>query len=96
MKGLTPLAGPTAAVAADLAASRMDIETGVGVSANWLAWPYGFATDELDSLSREVGFRGTVSLYPEAFTVSDTTLQVGRFALTAKSTLSHIANVFPR
>jgi len=96
MKGLTPLAGPNAAVAADLAASRMDIETGVGTSADWLAWPYGFATDELDSLSRKVGFRGTVSLYPEAFTVSDTTLQVGRFALTAKSTLSHIANVFPR
>jgi peptidoglycan/xylan/chitin deacetylase (PgdA/CDA1 family) len=93
--GLAPLEGPDGAVAADLISSRMDIEAGVGTSADWLAWPYGFATDELDSLSREVGFRGTVSLYPEAFTVRDTTLQVGRFALTAKSTLSHIANVFP-
>jgi len=94
--GQAPLAGPYAAVAADLVSSRMDIEAGVGTSADWLAWPYGFATDELDSLSREVGFRGTVSLYPEAFTARDTTLQVGRFALTAKTTLSHIANVYPR
>ena len=94
--GLVPLTGPYAAVAADLVSSREDIEAGVGTSADWLAWPYGFATDELDSLSREVGFRGTVSLYPEAFTVRDTNLQVGRFALTAKTTLSHIANVYPR
>ncbi|MCK9996116.1 MAG: polysaccharide deacetylase family protein [Candidatus Krumholzibacteria bacterium] len=94
--GLSPLTGPNAAVAEDLVSSRVDIEAGVGTSANWLAWPYGFATDELDSLSRKVGFRGTVSLYPEAFTVRDTTLQVGRFALTAKSTISHIANIFPR
>ena len=94
--GLAPLAGPNAAVAADLVSSRVDIEAQVGNSADWLAWPYGFATDELDSLSRKIGFRGTVSLYPQAFTVRDSTLQVGRFALTAKSTLSHIANVFPR
>ncbi len=94
--GLAPLAGPNGPVAADLVSSRVDIEAGVGTSADWLAWPYGFATDELDTLSREVGFRGTVSLFPEAFTVRDTTLQIGRFALTAKSTLSHIANLFPR
>ncbi len=89
------LSGPYAAVAADLVLSRMDIQAGTGVRTAWLAWPYGFATDELDSLGREVGFRGTVSLYPEAFSARDSTLQVGRFALTAKSTLSHIANVFP-
>jgi biofilm PGA synthesis lipoprotein PgaB len=94
--GLAPLTGSNAVVAMDLVSSRVDIEAQVGSSADWLAWPYGFATDELDSLSREVGFRGTVSLYPEAFSVRDTTLQVGRFALTAKTTLSHIANVFPR
>jgi hypothetical protein len=43
-----------------------------------------------------VGFRGTVSLSPAAFTDSDSTLQVGRFALTAKSTLAHIDGIFPR
>ncbi len=90
------LAGPYAAVAADLVSSRMDIQAGTGTRPAWLAWPYGFATDELDSLSRLVGFRGTVSLHPKAFSVRDSTLQVGRFALTAKSTLSHIANVYPR
>ena len=90
------LSGPQAAVAADLLASRLDILQGAGARARWLAWPYGFATDELDSLCLDAGFRGTVSLSPAAFTVRDTSLQVGRFALTAKSTLDHIANVFPR
>jgi peptidoglycan/xylan/chitin deacetylase (PgdA/CDA1 family) len=90
------LSGPYAAVAADLVSSRMDIQAGIGAGTAWLAWPYGFATDELDSLGRAVGFRGTVSLFPESFSTRDSTLQVGRFALTAKSTLSHIANVFPR
>jgi peptidoglycan/xylan/chitin deacetylase (PgdA/CDA1 family) len=90
------LSGPNAAIAADLVSSRMDIQAGVGAGAAWLAWPYGFASDELDSLARAVGFRGTVSLYPEAFSTEDSTLQIGRFALTAKNTLSHIANVFPR
>jgi len=90
------LSGPYAAVAADLVASRMDLLTGATAKSTWLAWPYGFASDELDSLSRAAGFRGTVSLNPEAFTASDTSLQVGRFALTAKTTLGHIANVYPR
>jgi hypothetical protein len=83
-------------VAEDLAASRREIRAGTGAPAGWLAWPYGFATDALDSLGRAAGFRGTVSLYPEAFTARDSTFQVGRFALTAKSTLGHIANVYPR
>ena len=90
------LSGPFAAIAADLVASRVDLLAGAEAKATWLAWPYGFASDELDSLGRAVGFRGTVSLYPEAFTTDDTSLQVGRFALTAKTTLGHIAGVYPR
>jgi len=90
------LSGPFAAVAADLVASRADLMAGAAAEATWLAWPYGFASDELDSLSRAAGFRGTVSLNPVAFSTRDTTLHVGRFALTAKSTLGHIANVYPR
>lgn len=89
------LAGPYSAVAADLVSSRMDIMNKTGHESRWLAWPYGFATAALDSIGREVGFRGTVSLYPEAFSDQDSTLQVGRYTLTAKSTLGHIANVFP-
>lgn len=90
------LSGPFATVAADLVASRADLMAGAAAKAAWLAWPYGFASDELDSLSRVAGFRGTVSLHPVAFSYRDTTLHVGRFALTAKSTLGHIANVYPR
>jgi peptidoglycan/xylan/chitin deacetylase (PgdA/CDA1 family) len=90
------LSNPYAAVGVDLVISRVDLKTLAGARADWLAWPYGFATDELDSLSREIGFRGTVSLLPRAFTVRDSSLQVGRFALTAKSTLAHIGGVFPR
>ena len=90
------LSGPYATVAADLMASRLDLVAGATAKATWLAWPYGFASDELDSLSRAVGFRGTVSLYPVAFSTRDTTLHIGRFALTAKTTLGHIANVYPR
>jgi len=89
------LSGPYAAVAADLMASRVDLTEGVGIPPRWLAWPYGFATAQLDSLSKEAGFRGTVSLFPEAFTTGDSTLTVGRFALTAKSTTRHIAGVYP-
>jgi len=89
------LSGPYGVVAADLMASRMDIRAGTGTWSQWLAWPYGFASDELDSLGVAAGFRGTVSLYPVAFSTQDSTLHVGRFALTAKTTLSHIANVFP-
>jgi hypothetical protein len=89
------LAGPYATVAADLVASRMDIMMETGHEPRWLAWPYGFATDALDSICQKVGFRGTVSLSPVAFSAQDSTLQVGRYTLTAKSTLGHIAQVFP-
>jgi peptidoglycan/xylan/chitin deacetylase (PgdA/CDA1 family) len=89
------LSGPYAAVVVDLVSSRQDIQSGAGTRSAWLAWPYGFATNELDSLGRDSGFRGTVSLSPQAFSASDSTLQVGRFTLTAKTTLSHLANVYP-
>jgi hypothetical protein len=89
------LAGPFAAVSADLLVSRMDITNNAGMAPRWLAWPYGFASAELDSLARAVGFQGTVSLFPEAFSSQDSTFQVGRFTLTAKTTIGHIANVYP-
>lgn len=90
------LSNTYAAVGVDLVSSRVGLKARAGVPADWLAWPYGFANDELDSLSRAIGFRGTVSLQPRAFTIRDSSLQVGRFALTAKSTLSHIDAVYPR
>ena len=58
---ITPLLeGPLAPVASDLMASRIDLFWGTGARTRWLAWPYGFANNALDSLSREVGFVGTV------------------------------------
>ena len=52
------LSGPYAAVVADLVASRLDIGAKAGEKPRWLAWPYGFATDALDSLGHvEVGDR---------------------------------------
>ncbi len=89
------LTGEFGPVAADLLASRLDIAAATGHRARWLAWPYGFADGDLDSLSRVVGFRGTLSLRPATFSRQDTLLQVGRFTLTAKSTLERISHVFP-
>ncbi len=89
------LAGPYAPVAADLVTARLDILRGVGRRPTWLSWPYGFASPALDSLSARAGYRGTVSLAPMAFGAEDTTLQAGRFALTAKSTLKDIRAIVP-
>ena len=89
------LAGSWAPVAADLLASRYDIARELQVDAQWLAWPYGFAHGDLDSISQLVGFRGTVSLEPTAFTAADTLLAPGRYTLTAKTTLDMIKGVMP-
>jgi len=87
------LNGSGSAVTADLLASRLDILDGTGTLPRWLAWPYGFANDRLDSLAHEAGFRGTVSLHPRVFNGSDTLLAVGRVTLTAKTTSDQIADV---
>ena len=89
------LAGPWAPVVADLLASRADILAELKIEPHWLAWPYGFAHGDLDSISQVVGFRGTVSLRPLAFSESDTLLSPGRYTLTAKSTLATIRAIMP-
>lgn len=87
------LAGDFAPVAADLVASRLDVAENLGIWPDWLAWPYGHANGELEELARQVGFRGTVSLRPEAFTGENASYAVGRFTLTAKTTLEIIAGI---
>lgn len=82
-------------VATDLLASRMEILHHVGKAPRWIAWPYGFADGSLDSLCHAVGFRGSVSLRPSTYGPDDTPTTVGRFTLTAKSTLDRIELVFP-
>ncbi len=97
--GDDPAAGdattPLTSVAIDLRASRAEITRHLGTPPRWLAWPYGYATDALDSLALAAGFRGTVSLYPGRFTALDTTLHVGRVTLTAKTTIGEIIAVLP-
>lgn len=78
-------------VRADLVASRRAVAALAGPRRAWLAWPYGFATAELDSLARACGFRGTVSLKPRPFGPADSGLSVGRFAVTAHTTTAGVA-----
>lgn len=89
------LLGETGPVAADILASRLDILQGVGQAPRWLSWPYGFASAQLDSVCSELGFRGTVSLRPSTYGPGETTGHVGRFTLTAKTTIDRLSLVFP-
>lgn len=91
----TALTTPWGPVVADLVDSRYDIARRIGRAPHWLAWPYGFAVGSLDSLAQVAGFRGTVSLAPEAFTATDTLLTPGRYTVTAKTTLEMIREVRP-
>jgi len=83
-------ADPLAAVAADLARSLAEMRRLGSGSNPWLAWPYGFATPALDSLAVDLGFRGTTSLEPRRFGAADHDLRVGRFTLTAHTTLAQV------
>jgi len=83
------------AVALDLLYSRRLILENTGQSADWLAWPYGFANGELDTLAVDLGFHGTVSLKPATFAYGPEAPFVGRFTLTAKTTLERISATFP-
>ena len=87
--------GRWAPVARDLVASRAALARMAGPRSPWLAWPYGFANAPLDSLSRALGFRGTVSLKPRPFGPKDRDLHVGRFTLTAHTTMAQVAALIP-
>ncbi len=89
------LAGAQGPVADDLVASRVALIEHTGCAPRWLAWPYGFASGRLDSLAHAVGFAGTVSLKPRVFSAADSTLSVGRLALTAKTTMDELGAVWP-
>lgn len=80
--------GPLSAVADDLLSSREAIARLGGRPAGWLAWPYGFASPQLDAAARAAGFRGTVSLAPRDFRAGDGDFRVGRYTLTAHSTMA--------
>ena len=46
----------------DLRASRDALQRELGRPARWLAWPYGWANDDLDRLAAGEGYAGSVSL----------------------------------
>lgn len=85
--------GPLATVARDLETGRDEVRRLGAGRTPWLAWPYGFASPALDSLAVAVGFRGTVSLSPRRFGAADRDLHVGRFTLTAHTTLAQVAAI---
>ncbi len=89
------IAEPLAAVADDLLASREEIARVTGRPAHWLAWPYGFASPQLDGVARGVGFRGTASLSPQDFKSGNRSMRVGRYTLTAHTTMAQLAAVIP-
>lgn len=88
-------AGEFGPVADDLLTSRLLIRAHTGSDPRWLSWPYGFANGDLDSVARLAGFTGTVSLHPRTFDRPTGAWHVGRFTMTAKTTLERIACVFP-
>jgi hypothetical protein len=88
------LAGPHNAVAKDLLTSRLALTDSVRREPQFLAWPYGFASDALDSIAAATGFIGTVSLRPAGWHEEDAPWHIGRFGITAKTTPDHLARLF--
>jgi len=88
------LAGPLNAVAKDLLTSRQALTDSVRREPHFLAWPYGFASDALDSIAAATGFLGTLSLRPAAWHEEEAPWHIGRFGITAKTTLDQLAKMF--
>jgi len=88
------LTGTHAAVAADLWTSRRLLAEHTGRHPDFLAWPYGFATADLDSAAAGLGFRGTLSLSAGAWRPGDSPWHMRRYAVTAKTTLELITELF--
>ncbi len=80
----------------DLLVSRARLLATAGATADWLAWPYGYGNGDLDSVAAATGFVGTVSLMPRTFGPQQGPWHVGRYVVTAKTTLDQIAALFPR
>ena len=75
----------------DLRLSRRLLEHHTGTPCRWLAWPYGFGHSALDRQAEAAGFAGTLSLRPRSVDSESAPWHVGRFTLTAKTTLQDIA-----
>jgi hypothetical protein len=91
---ITALSGAHAAVAKDLWTSRQLLAQHTGRAPEYLAWPYGYATVALDSAAAELGFQGTLSLAAGAWRPGDEPWHMRRYAVTAKTTLELISELF--
>ena len=89
------MTGPYGPVALDLAVSRRTLRRITGRESTFLAWPYGFADAKLDSIAALVGFTGSVSLRAAPWRREDEPWHIGRYTLTAKTTLAQLARVLP-
>jgi len=68
-------------------ASRL-IEEHMGHPARWLAWPYGWASSELDSLAAKEGYRGSLSLAAGTNKPGrDSTWHLSRITITARTSM---------
>lgn len=88
------LTGQYGTVASDLMTSRQVLLASAGRNSTYLAWPYGYASDALDSLAASVGFTGTVSLHPTPWNLSESLWHIGRIGVTAKVTTDQLAGLF--
>ncbi len=79
----------------DLLISRAKLAERAGAVSHWLAWPYGYGNGDLDSIAAMVGFSGTVSLKPQTYGPLGGPWHVGRYPVTATTTLAQIKALFP-
>jgi len=81
----------------DLALSRRLLRAKLKVPCDYLAWPYGFANDELDQLAEAAGYAGTFGLGPRANVIDfDDPWQMPRFLISARTTLRDLEQVLQR
>jgi hypothetical protein len=88
------LTGQFGSVASDLMTSRRVLMASGGRNSTYLAWPYGFASDALDSVAASVGFTGTLSMHPTPWDVNENLWHIGRIGVSAKVTCDHLAVLF--
>jgi peptidoglycan/xylan/chitin deacetylase (PgdA/CDA1 family) len=75
-------------VSLDLRRSSQSLKNHLGHGAQWLAWPYGWASSPLDSLAAKEGYHGSLSLAAGTNEPGrDSTWHLARITVTARTTL---------
>ena len=72
----------------DLRNSSRALQRHLGHPARWLAWPYGWASSQLDSLAAKEGYKGSLSLAAGTNKPGrDSTWHLSRITITARTSL---------